>query len=184
MASDRERIVPVDEAVIAELLSWPARFLLAFISFAGTAVYAASFALTGYRERLLPMAIAVGIASGISWVAFGAVLLTVTRSQPSILAWVDTCLVTQNMGIAVLMLSAIVNLIVYLIGRTSLSDNTSTIIHTIILIAADILMAAIFVRRASRIALSRAKALLLWILALNGIFVLLLAIMWPAGANQ
>lgn len=184
MALDKEKIVIADDRTgIAELLSWPARFLLAFISFAGTAVYAGSFALAGYREKLMPVAVAVGIASAISWPVFGLVLLMVTRSRPSILAWVDTCLVAQNIGIAVLMLSALVNLIFYASGA-SVSDYTSTFVHTIILLAADTVMAAIFVRRASRIALSRAKALALWIIVLNGIFVLLLALMWPTGASR
>lgn len=172
-----------DITVIAEMLSWPARFLLGFISFAGTAVYAASFALTGYRERLMPIAIAIGIASGISWIVFGLVLLLATRGRPSILAWVDTCLVTQSMGIAVLMLTALINLIVYAAGAT-LGDNSSALLHLGILIAADIVMAITFVRRAIRTTLNRSMALALWILALNGIFALLLALMWPTGGAQ
>lgn len=182
MSTDREKIV-TSEAVIAELLSWPARFLLGFISFVGTAVYAASFALIEFRERLMPLAVAVGIASAISWIVFGAVLLVVTRSRPSLLAWVDTCLVTQNMGIAVLMLSALVNLIFYATGA-SLSDSASALVHTIILISADIVMAIVFVRRAVRIALSRATALALWIVVINGVFALLVALMWPTGTGR
>jgi hypothetical protein len=183
MALDKEKIISADnKTVIAELLSWPARFLLAFVSFAGTAVYAGSFLLINHTGLVRmgddpgALAFEVGIASAISWPLFGLAMLLVTRSRPSILAWVDTCLVTQNMGIAVLMLSALLNLILYASG-SSMNYHTATIIHIIIILVADTVMAAIFVRRASRIALSRLRALALWVLVLNGIFVLLLALL-------
>ena len=64
------------------------RAACAVIAFAGTAVYAASFALAG-DARQLAAAWVVGVAAALSWPVFGAVLLHMTSGRPSVVAWVD-----------------------------------------------------------------------------------------------
>lgn len=152
-------------------LSWAARILFGCIAIVGTVVYATSFGAS-----LLPLARRVGIASGISWIAFGAVLLAATRCRPSILAWADACLVAQAAGISVLMMSVLVNLI----ARASDAPPSETAfraIHGAIILSADVLMACLFARRARRLGMSLKAALALWTLALNGFFLLLFAAM-------
>lgn len=154
-------------------LSWAARVLFGCIAFAGTAVYATSFGVFDRSERLLPLARSVGIASGISWIVFGAVLLAATRCRPSVLAWADACLMAQAAGISVLMASVIVNLIARASDAAS-TENTFKLIHAAIILAADVLMAWLFVRRARRLGMSLKMALALWVLILNGFFLLFL----------
>ncbi|MEW6207466.1 MAG: hypothetical protein AB1631_03810 [Acidobacteriota bacterium] len=154
-------------------LSWAARVLFGCIAIAGTAVYAASFGVFDRSEKLLPLARSIGIASGISWIAFGAVLLAATRCRPSILAWADACLVAQAAGIGVLMASVLVNLAARA-SDAAPTENVFRMIHGAIILAADVLMAWLFVRRARRLGMSLKMALALWVLALNGFFLLLL----------
>jgi hypothetical protein len=154
-------------------LSWAARVLFGCIAIAGTAVYAASFGLFDTSKNLLPVARSVGIASGISWIAFGAVLLAATRSRPSVLAWADACLIAQAAGIGVLMTSVLINLIARA-SDADLAQNTFKFAHAGIILAADVLMAWLFVRRAQRLGMSLKMALALWVLALNGFFLLIL----------
>lgn len=154
-------------------LSWAARVLFGCIAFAGTAVYASSFGVFDGSENLLPIARSIGIASGISWIVFGAVLLAATRCRPSVLAWADACLVAQAAGIGVLMTSVLVNLIARASDAAS-TENAFKMVHAAIVLAADVLMAWLFVRRARRLGMSLKMALALWVLILNGCFLLIL----------
>jgi len=154
-------------------LSWAARVLFGCIALAGTAVYATSFGLFDRSEKLLPVARSIGIASGISWIIFGAILLAATRCRPSVLAWADACLIAQAAGIGVLMTSVLVNLVARA-SDAAPTEDAFKMIHLAIVLAADVLMAWLFVGRARRLGMSLKMALALWILALNGFFLLTL----------
>ncbi|MCI0486664.1 MAG: hypothetical protein L0229_08700 [Blastocatellia bacterium] len=161
-------------------LSWTGRFLFGMVAIAGTVIYAASFALIEESAKLVPVARAIGIASGVSWPVFGVILLLVTRCRPRVLAWADACLITMIAGITVLMLSALSNVAAFVIKAIE-SAGASTTIHTAILIAADLLMAVVFVRHARMLGLGRALAVTLWVVALNGIFAALLILLSRSG---
>jgi hypothetical protein len=165
-AQTREKVTP---------LSWGARILFGLIAFVGTVVYAASFGIFEQSENILQAAKSIGVSSGLSWIGFGAVLLGATRFRPSILAWADACLRAQAAGIAVLMASVLVNLM-SLAGGSALSPSGTDFkaVHAVILIAADVLMAVLFARRATRLGMRFSLALALWIFVLNGLFILFL----------
>jgi hypothetical protein len=158
-----------------ENFSWPARTLFGLIAFAGTAVYAASFGTFEQSERVLLIARSVGVSSGISWVAFGIVLLGATRCRPSVLAWADACLRAQVAGIAVLMTSVLLNLISLASGSFLLpTGGAFRTVHVGIILIADVLMATLFVRHARRLGMKPMVALVLWVFILNGFFILFL----------
>ncbi len=161
-------------------LSWTTRLALGAIAIVGTIIYAASFALTSYRDSLLPIAIAIGIASAVSWPGFGVSLLMVTRCRPSVMAWADACLIAQCTGIAVLMISGALNLILYFVRpQPSSPIDGIAYLHGTIVMAADVVMAIGFVRRAKQRGMTGRVALALWVLALNGLFVAaLLGLLW------
>ena len=151
----------------AHTFSWPRRLLLGYVAIAGTALYAASFALVEDRENLAPIAQAIGIAAGVSWPVFGLILLLITRCRPGVLVWVDACLVTMSAGIGLLMLSTLLNLGVFVLN---FSHGVLMPLHLAILLAADTAMALVFVRRSRSLGLNWAQALVLWVIALNGVF--------------
>ena len=163
-------------------LSWTGRLLFGTAAIAGTCIYAASFALIEEGAKLASVATAIGIASGISWPGFGVILLFVTRCRPRILAWADACLITMIAGIVVLMLSALLNMSAFAI-KASEAAGALTMIHIAILIAADLLMALVFIYLARRLGLSRLLAATLWVVALNGIFAGLLFLLSRSGGS-
>lgn len=166
-------------------LTWTNRILLGVLAFAGTAVYAASFALLAGREAVLPLATAIAIAAGASWPVLGLSLLAATRLRPGILEWADVCLVTMSFGIAGLMAGVLWNLTAWL---AEMSTGSATglffYFHLAILVAADVLMAAIFMRRARALGLNAMTALMLWVLALNGTFVLVIFLLRRLGGQS
>lgn len=152
-------------------LNWPQRLLLTCVAFGGSAIYAWSFAHAPQREQWLPVASAVGIAAGVSWVLFGLLLLTVTRTKPSVLAWADACLVTMAAGMTIKMTTVVANLI----------SPPGAWFHLAVLMTANLTMAGVFIWRASWLAMHPLLAAGLWFGALNGIFTVVMFGLHAAG---
>lgn len=152
-------------------LNWPYRLLLTCVAFAGSAIYAWSFTHAPQREQWLPVASAVGIAAGVSWVLFGLLLLAVTRTKPSLLAWTDACLVTMAAGMTIKMTTVAANLI----------SPPGASFHFAVLLTANLVMAGVFIWRANRLAMRPLLAAGLWFGALNGIFTVVMFGLHAAG---
>jgi hypothetical protein len=152
-------------------LNWPYRLLLTCVAFTGSTLYAWSFASVPQREQWLPVASAVGIAAGVSWVLFGLLLLALTRAKPSMLAWADACLVTMAAGMTIKMTTVAANLI----------SPPGASFHIAVLMTANLAMAAVFIWRANRLALRPLLAAGLWFGALNGIFAVVMFGLHAAG---
>ena len=149
----------------AHLLTWPRRFLLTAVAFGGSTLYALSFANVPERARWLPIAAAIGIAAGVSWIVFGLVLLGVTRRRPSIWHWADVCLRTMAVGMTIKMTTVLANLV---------APPTAGF-HLAVLVAANLAMAAMFAGQARPLGVSVRAALALWFGVLNGVFAVVLA---------
>lgn len=163
-------------------LSTAKRLLFGGFAFAGTAVYAVSFSLIRESFQLLPIAAAIGIAAGVSWIGFGIILLIVTRLRPSIMDWADACLATMATGNAILFVSVAANVIIFLFGsKEGPIAGTLIPLHAAVLIAADIIMGSIFIQRSSSLGLGRFTAAALWIFGLNGLFALMFVVFKKFG---
>ena len=98
-------------AALRRRRAWVGRVLLGVLAVAGTIAYALSFRTVPTAAAWLPPAgAAVGAAAGVSWLAFGAVLMLFTRGRPAPLEWADACLRTMAAGIAVLTVGTAFNL--------------------------------------------------------------------------
>ena len=146
------------------------RVLLCAVAFAGSTVYALSFVPLHVPDATR-IATYVGVAAGLSWLLFGATLLAATRGLPSLLSWMDACLVPIAWGIAIKMLGVFINLVLahldYL-GRIPLLPA-----HAAILLTADAVMGTLFCHQANDRGISTPHAILLW-LTLNAYFAVLL----------
>jgi hypothetical protein len=154
-------------------LLWRSRMLLVASAFLATAVYAGSFFMLGPAQRLTNIATDIAISSGIAWIGFGSVLLMAARKRPSVIAWVDACLVTMLVGNGVLFLSVLVNLIFGLFA-THIKAMALAPAHAVILLIADGFMMVSFIYRARNLGMRPLIAALLWVVVLNGFFGLLL----------
>lgn len=155
------------------------RVLLGGLAIAGTAVLAATFAVSPQTHPLLPTAAMVGTATGVSWVLFGGILLLTGRRRASMESYADLCLVTMGSGMAVLITGAALNvtMVLPLWGAGAFIGA-----HIVSMVAADIIMGATFTRHSGRLGFTRNQAIALWILGLNGVFALLLtAWTWQTG---
>lgn len=152
-------------------LNWPYRLLLTGVAFAGSAIYAWSFAHVAQREQWLPVASAIGIAAGVSWVLFGLLLLAVTRAKPSMLAWADACLVTMTAGMTIKTTTVVANII----------SPPGASFHLAVLLTANLVMAGVFIWRAKRLAVRPLLAAGLWFGTLNGIFAVVMFGLHAAG---
>lgn len=146
-----------------DLQRWAFRVALGSAAIIGSAAYEWSFRSGPFAALARPIA----IAAGVSWAVFGGVLLAVTRSRPSVLAWADACLVTMGAGIGVLAVSVLANL----------AGASSAVLHGCVLLASNGLMCLTFAQVALSSGLSRRTAVLLWIAVLDGVFAVLLAVM-------
>lgn len=149
------------------------RALLVALAFAGSAVYALSFAATTPAQRWVAQAAAVGVAAGLSWILFGVLLIAVTRGRPLVVSWMDACLRTMAVGIAVKMAAVLLN-VAWWGGVTHLPDARQfLVIHLVILACADAAMGARFCAESAARGVSIARAAALWV-ALNFVFGVLL----------
>ena len=181
VTSNNRRPLPVLPA------AWPARLLLAAVAVVGTVAYAMSFrtlpggpATDSAGPWLAPAGAAVGVAAGVSWVFFGAVLLTLTGGKPSPMAWADACLCTMAAGIGVLVVAAAFNVCVA--APWPLPAGLVLGVNLVLLVNANALMGAVFYRQARRLGLGPVASVTAWMAALNGAFVLLLTGLYRTGA--
>lgn len=162
-------------------LTWPRRLACAAYAFAATAVYAGSFFLLPEPGRFARPAAAVGLAAAVSWPGFGAALLAVSRVRPSVLAWADVCLRTMIVGNTVLLLSVLAN------GTATWQKVDVTVgyswelLHSGVLAAANLSMAAVFARGARRLGMSVPVSLAMWFGVLGGLFALTLVLFRNGG---
>lgn len=157
-----------------QLHPWLHRSLLAMVAVVGTVVYVGSFYLAFDSQVWSPIAQSIGIAAGISWPIFGVLLLYVVKARPSLLAWVDVCLKTMALGIALLLPSMFLNAIAYATSPSLLWWSGALATHVVLLAAANIIMGVTFVRL-GRCLFARPQTLVcLWVFALDGTFLVLL----------
>ena len=149
----------------ANRLTWPRRILLTAVAFGGSTLYALSFANVPERARWLPVAAAIGIAAGVSWIVFGLVLLGVTGRRPSVWHWADACLRTMAVGMTIKMTTVLANLVA----------PPAAGFHLAVLVVANLAMAAMFVAQARLLGVGLRAGLGLWFGVLNGVFVVVLA---------
>jgi hypothetical protein len=164
----RERLRPVTRAALVA------------VAFGGSAVYALSFAGDAGARQWLAHATAVGAAAASSWILFGVLLIVATRGRPSIVSWMDACLATMAVGIAVKMIGVALNLVWW--WKDSLAPRAAhlVLIHLAVLACADVAMGARFCAESRARGVSLRAALALW-LALNSVFGVLLFTFWGIG---
>src|SRR3954469_14938657 len=146
--------------------AWPQRLLLGVVAVAGTVAYSASFRTvpTADAAWLAPAGAAVGAAAGVSWLAFGAVLLLLTGGRPSVLKWADACLRTMAAGIAVLTFGTAFNLGVAPLWHASVGAPPGPPlglllgVHLVLLANGNVVMGVAFFREARRLGLGTAAA--------------------------
>jgi len=109
---------------------------------------------------------AIAIAAGLSWIVFGAGIGAVTRFRPSVWSWADLCLRVMAIGITPLILAA----------ALVWSGITETVVHVGLLLVSNGVMLTLFARGAMVRGMPLAVALALWVLVLDGIFILLLLV--------
>ena len=150
-------------------LTWRVRFTLAIFAFAGSTVYAWSFSF--FTKDIVPLASAVGIAAGLSWICFGALLLGVTRLRvkPTLLA--DVCLRAMAVGIAIKMMSVFLNFTTIVPG----------LFHCVMLLVANLAMAVVFAIGVRTLGIALHHALVLWFVGLNGIFAIAMCLLNQIG---
>ena len=146
-------------------LTWRTRIALALVAFSGSTLYAWSF--SHFAKNFVPLATAVGLTAGVSWMCFGLLLLLVTKLQVKATLLADVCLRAMAVGIAIKMTSVLLNLVTFV----PLS------FHCGVLVVANLAMAAIFSRGAGCVGVRLRDALLLWFVGLNGIFSLTLFVL-------
>ena len=149
------------------------RAALVAVAFGGSAVYALSFAGVSGAHRYAAHAAAVGIAAGLSWILFGLLLITVTRARPSIVSWMDACLATMAVGIAIKMIAVALNFVWSWNDSIAPRGAHLVFIHLAILACADVAMGARFCAETRARGVSLRAALALW-LAINFVFGVLL----------
>ena len=155
------------------------RLALGSIAIFGTAAYVASFHLAPERAELLDIARRVGTSAGISWIAFGVLLLALSR-RTTIGEWSDICLSTMAVGIAVMSLGVLTNVSArYMFGSAGGDPRTTSAlraVHVAILLGSDVAMGAWFASRAAPKHLGVGQALLAWVFGLNVMFVVLMLV--------
>jgi hypothetical protein len=158
------------------------RAALIALAFLGTAVYAGSFAALSAEQRpewLLPLAIGVALASGVSWPLLGMALLRLSPDRATLMRWFDACLMTIAFGEAWLLTAAAWNIVA---AQINPARSALLAAHLALLLGADITMCAIFAKHARAIGMSTRRAVTIWVFVMNGVFAaLLLALARPLG---
>lgn len=150
-------------------LPWPVRqWLVAFALFGGV-LYVGSFALVQPLADIGTAMRAGVIGAIVAWIVFAAALLTRSNERVPARSWIDLCLLTLRRGVRVLMLGLLLNLMLRR-GFAALGP-WATSLHVTIAILANLMMLSFFVRKARRRGLAPGTALTLFLLALDGTFV-------------
>jgi len=103
------------------------------------------------------------LSTGCSWLVFGALLIMVTKKP--ILSLAEICLVTMAYGEAVLVSGAACD---WALLRPGVARLDPAWTNGLIVLAADILMCAMFASQLSRSGVARRTSIGLWVLGLNG----------------
>ncbi len=148
---------------------------LGFVAVAGSLIYGASLGATLPRQSVVRLAILLTASTGFSWLVLGALLIWATHKL--VLDLAEACLVTMAVGEAVLVPAALVN---WGFAPNPYPFNIG------VLILSNILMAAVFATQLGRLGVSRMTSLCLWVLGLNGTWLLFLALFGRAimGGKQ
>ena len=149
------------------------RAALVALAFLGSAAYAISFAGAVDLRQWTAHAAAVGVAAGLSWIAFGVLLIAVTGGRPSVVSWMDACLRTMAVGIGIKMAAVALNLVWWM--NEGITPRTAELvaIHLAILASADVAMGARFCFECALRGVSVSRAIALWV-SLNFVFGVLL----------
>ena len=156
----------------AALLGLNQRALLCAWAFASTALYAASFLIYGKQSWFAGHAIAIALAAAASWVVLGMALLLLPRRYGTVGAWFDLCLRTIAWGYAVILGGSWALHAVTLAARGPVPWGRVHTAHAVVLGVSGLLMTMLFLRGSRRIGCPLWIALTLWIVALQGTFVL------------
>lgn len=148
--------------------SWQTRAILAGATLLGAVIYALLLHWRG-TGWIAENAASLQISAAVSWVLFGGLVLAVTRGLPSVMAWVDACLMTMVVGMGVLMVAPL--------GVLLVGEAFATEAHLGVLILANLAMAGVFLARASRLKLDFLRAAGLWFGVMNGVFGLILLLL-------
>lgn len=153
--------------VVVPVMRW---LVLAAIAILGTVLVSQSFVWSN-SALLEDVGVAVGVGSGVAWIAFGIALLNADPKVPAV-AWADLCLRTMSVGMAILSVIFAIN---SLQSLGVVSTRVPAIVYAAVVGTADIAMATYFVRGAIRHGLRGRTALTLWVFVLNGICGLVIA---------
>ncbi len=147
---------------VIQLPTMPKDLRIAYLALAlaGSGAYTASF--VRYGAHFVGAAAGEGIAAAVSWLIFAAILVRFAEDR-SLFGWIDTCLKTIAVGIAIKTIGLLLNLCNF-----QMTTREFCILHIAILLIADIVMACIFVPNAMERGMGRRTAILFWLLALNG----------------
>ena len=153
--------------VVVPVMRW---LLLAAVAILGTVLVSQSFVWSN-SALLEDVGVAVGMGSGVAWIAFGVALLNADPKVPAV-TWADLCLRTMSVGMAILSVIFAIN---SLQSLGVVSTRLPAIVYALVVATADIAMATYFVRGAIRKGLRGRTALALWVFVLNGICALVIA---------
>ncbi|MEX0777580.1 MAG: hypothetical protein WD042_17885 [Phycisphaeraceae bacterium] len=163
---------------IRPLATLPRQLARSAVAVIGTVVYAGSFILLDSPTLAWASGI-VGIAAGFSWPILGGVLVTRGRRWTDVATWVDVCLSTMVVGIAVLLAAVVLNLMA---ARARWPVTILLSGHAAILIVSNAAMARVFVRQSAAIGVPVAMAWRWWALGLCLPFAVVVAAVSVAGA--
>ena len=184
-ASISRRTAPQRSSVL--LLPGSLRVLLMLIIFAGSAVYAASYRLIAGTTDLTPIAAAIGIAAGIAWIGFGFLLLMVAQMHPrrfagvSLWHWADVCLLAMSLGMAIKMIGVGGNVLAAAMQDGMVNLTLLASIQLALLVITDVSMGFVFAKLTARLGMPLRMSCMLWIVALNGIFAVVLVSLLAYG---
>ncbi|MGV3773137.1 MAG: hypothetical protein ACO1QB_09570 [Verrucomicrobiales bacterium] len=150
-------------------------FLLLF-PFLATALYNLSFTAVATAGAITISAFHIGIAAALSWCFFGVLLHWAGRLPIGTIFLL--CLDVMFRGNLVLLLSVVLNLCAPFLQISAIS---LVIWHSIILLAANLVMALRFCRLIAQAGLGLRKGILYWMAGQNGIFAVVLVLLIQYG---
>ncbi|MBI1849729.1 MAG: hypothetical protein HYR85_05245 [Planctomycetes bacterium] len=148
------------------------RAALGAVAILGTIAW--TVAIASVMPRWRTEAAVLGVAAGIAWPVFGGVVLYVTRGRPSVVAWVDACLNTMALGIAVLLISSTFWLVFAFAGGNPMAAMMGFLPGS--LLASFVVMIQFFLKQALGRGMPARTALGLWFGVLLGSFAVIVLV--------
>lgn len=148
---------------------------LSLIAVAGTGIYGASLRLAVREWSAWQVALCLILATGLSWCVFGPLLVVLTRRNAFVCA--HACLVTMAYGEGVLLITASLNALCYILGHPICSDPKA--FNVACVAASNIIMAVALTRQLSSLGVPHWKTLLLWAVALDGCGIAFFFLLYP-----